>query len=890
MKKSLSLFVASSMVVSMFAGAAYAAEEKDPGAILNELGVIQGDQNGDLMEDANWSRKNVTVLMSRLLGEAEEAAETEKGHEFTDVTDAYYDGFITWAVEEGLFEGNGDGTFGYGDDMTNQQFYAVILRALGYDTKGPELFATVPDLAVEVGLTTEDTVFTAVPTRGETYATIVTALNTNVKGTSETLGVKLGLIEVTELGLGTVKQSGATSVAVPFNRAVTDEEKAELTFKLSKDGVEYETAATFSEDNKTAVLAAEYLPTGEYTVEVGEFEAVTVTIVEAVISKIEIGATAVVIADNQKLGIVVKNQFGEEVENASLNVTAYNGTKADDLSVDPSDYSVDYKTELVEKDNVIVVTASSTATGVTATKTFKAQDASAITSMKLETVQPLEGSARITAGDDALVLPYTFLDANGGKVLLNEVVSTTGNSVLIDEIQFIISNTTLIDPTSVEIDGDGVITFDAEAAGTVVITALNSKSGASANVTVKIEEPQQVGKFQIAGPGKLVAQDESATFNYNAVDNYGAPIAKAEFAKSSVNGQVSFTTNRGNTVTVVFDSKGELKLNFADESAKVGSTTVYAWVDGAISSQVTIDLKAKAVPTKVSGVQTLASTYSIDGTDVVDVDSVKVLDQYGRTMSSLPSGTAVVAAVTSGTAVTTSVTSGVYSIVGDSVGAATVTVGLDTDSDGVAETGTTYSYKTTVVADDKVVDFAIDAIDTLYAAAGHNALTPGYAKAVAVTGKTADGKTVAIDQSRFITAITSSDLNVVGVTGSTIFAIDGGEVTVSAFKGATKVAELVVKTSEAAPVAAKVEFDTAEYLLGNGASSAAIKSDLEVFDQYGVAMTGSAIDGIWTSSAPTIVSVDTDGDITTHASNDGVATISYVSKNGIVGSVTVKVQ
>lgn len=259
MKKSLSLFVASSMVVSMFAGAAYAAEEKDPGEFLNELGVIQGDQNGDLMEDANWSRKNVTVLMSRLLGEEEEAAETEKDHEFTDVTDAYYDSFITWAVEEGLFEGRGDGTFGYNDDMTNQEFYAVVLRALGYDTKGPEAFAGVPDLAVELELATEDTDFDAVPTRGETYETIVAALNTEVKGTGETLGVKLGLIEVTELAVSSVEAVNLKEVKVVFNQAVdkTEAEKEE-NYKVYNGGASTDLVgggtATLQADGKTVII------------------------------------------------------------------------------------------------------------------------------------------------------------------------------------------------------------------------------------------------------------------------------------------------------------------------------------------------------------------------------------------------------------------------------------------------------------------------------------------------------------------------------------------------------------------------------------------------------------------------------------------------------------
>ncbi|RIX51065.1 hypothetical protein D3P08_18480 [Paenibacillus nanensis] len=253
MKKSLSLFVASSMVVSMFAGAAYAADAKNPGEYLNELGVIQGNGT-DLKEDQSWKRQDVIVLLSRLLGEEDEAQDAETTHEFTDVTNSFYDGFISWAVEEGLVEGKGNGKFGFNAELKNQEFYAIVLRAFGHDTTG-EGYAEVPELAVKYGFATEETDFSAIPTRGETYATIVKALETEVPGTGKKLGVILGLIKEEApqaAAVQSINALNATQVAVKFTAAV-DKTAAETVTNYAI-GTNNPDSVSLSADGLTATL------------------------------------------------------------------------------------------------------------------------------------------------------------------------------------------------------------------------------------------------------------------------------------------------------------------------------------------------------------------------------------------------------------------------------------------------------------------------------------------------------------------------------------------------------------------------------------------------------------------------------------------------------------
>lgn len=239
MKKKLAAFVlSSSMVLSMTVPAFAAATDSTPGKQLQDLGIILGDQNGDLMEEANWDREDVAVLISRLLGVEEEAAATEKGHTYKDVKGTYYDGFLTWAKAEGLMEGNSATDFGFNDDITFKQFAAVVLRALGIDTTGAN-YANVPTLAVEAGIVPAGTNFDAVATRGQSYTVLVTALNTVIPGTNQTLGNKLGLpgFEVVNPAVASVEALNLKQVKVTFNKEV-DKASAETAanYKVYNNG------------------------------------------------------------------------------------------------------------------------------------------------------------------------------------------------------------------------------------------------------------------------------------------------------------------------------------------------------------------------------------------------------------------------------------------------------------------------------------------------------------------------------------------------------------------------------------------------------------------------------------------------------------------------------
>lgn len=242
MKKSLSLLLAIALVFSMFSGLAF-AEEKTATDKVVDWGLIKGDMDGDLMEDQKWDREDVVVILSRLLGVEAEAKATAKTHTYADVTDPFYDGYLSWAKTEGLFQGNSNVNFGYNDSITTHQFAAVMLRALDYETQD-ENYEGAKQLAIDLGLVAADTDFTIEATRGTFFGIIATTVDTNVKDSNVKLGAQLGLSGYEQAEVA-ASITGVREVTVNFGQAV-DTNAAKLALK--KGNVAVETTTEWSED------------------------------------------------------------------------------------------------------------------------------------------------------------------------------------------------------------------------------------------------------------------------------------------------------------------------------------------------------------------------------------------------------------------------------------------------------------------------------------------------------------------------------------------------------------------------------------------------------------------------------------------------------------------
>jgi len=105
------------------------ADSKDD--LLIGLGILQGDENGDLQLEKELSRAEFTAIVTRTLNaEVPEKSTTN----FSDVDESHWaSGYIATCAQLGLINGFEDGTFRPEENVTYEQAAKVVCCALGYD-------------------------------------------------------------------------------------------------------------------------------------------------------------------------------------------------------------------------------------------------------------------------------------------------------------------------------------------------------------------------------------------------------------------------------------------------------------------------------------------------------------------------------------------------------------------------------------------------------------------------------------------------------------------------------------------------------------------------------------------------------------------------------------
>ena len=142
LKKSLALVLAIVMVFSLvvFANASFTDEDQispkfaDACGIMNGLGILKGDQNGNFNPQGNLTRGQAMKIITYLkLGSA--AADNLKatGAPFNDVpVTAWEAPFVAYCKNAGITAGYGDGNFGPYDTVTREQLACFMYRFAKY--------------------------------------------------------------------------------------------------------------------------------------------------------------------------------------------------------------------------------------------------------------------------------------------------------------------------------------------------------------------------------------------------------------------------------------------------------------------------------------------------------------------------------------------------------------------------------------------------------------------------------------------------------------------------------------------------------------------------------------------------------------------------------------
>ena len=183
------------ILLSALAPVLAAADYESDGEILKELGVLKGNDNGDLMLNNNFNRQDMVIMISRLYKEENTAKSYVGKNVFKDLNANRKDyiPYITWAKDQGYIKGMEVDEFGFNSITTVQEFQTVLLRALGYGEEAQN-WNQVPDLAKSLGIMNDLNLNPSSKlTRGQMASMVLNTLRETKKGSLLTLAEVIGL-------------------------------------------------------------------------------------------------------------------------------------------------------------------------------------------------------------------------------------------------------------------------------------------------------------------------------------------------------------------------------------------------------------------------------------------------------------------------------------------------------------------------------------------------------------------------------------------------------------------------------------------------------------------------------------------------------------------------
>jgi len=821
MKKSLSLVVALAMVFSLLVPAmafAATAQEEAAGNTLKELGVLKGNEQGDLMLDKELTRQEMIILLSRLLGVEDEAKNHPNTHGWPDVANSDFDGYISWAKENGLTKGVEDGSvFGYDQALTVEQLLQFLLRALGYtDVAWDDVAST----AVELGLIAAGTDVKAVAKRGTMAVVTLTTLDTNVNGENVTLGAKLGLpgYEIDEVAIASFAAVGAKKLQLTFAGAV-DSKNAKISVKRGTSTVTI-SDSKWSDDKASVILeTASKLIEGTYTVTVegvaDEALTATLTAENEKVASIEITSDVAPIAratnsgddipDQVVVNYVVKNQYGEDVSNLYVPQVTTSVGNQNDIGNGVLKITKPGGNFNINEQFVVTLTYVNGLNMASVSKTL-----SVGVSAKVSDVSIVE---LYNKDADAVLSEDTDPSAVGNFKLILEAKDQYGNVVkdlklLEKDLIISVGGTHVIslagyDPSKytatieeVEIDGakkTALSLANLNSKGSAIVNAVAKFTGRGNPFTVVVEEGLTYDVVTLGSVAGIVAVGEEALVPVTVIDSKGNSITdtkKLNSALSAKNGigvdKLKVNVTSPDSTKPASEEKFVLKdgtLYYSFKANAQGIHTVTAFTETYKNDFTTVDVKAAATPKVIVGLKSDTNKAIFINSDLkLNKDNILVEDNYGRLMSpaalnnSLGANAQIeLVLATNSNAVEVDVTSDVYLAKDDEIvlkgankGQHAVTLQLidpskpSTDKDRVIA-GSQYSTTLRTVELSEIKSIEVADVGTMYAAdLGNNT---AYDKTVKVTGVTSDGAKVELPNTVY--SVTTANPNLVA-NGNTL--------------------------------------------------------------------------------------------------------------------------
>jgi trimeric autotransporter adhesin len=855
MKKSLSSILAASMVASMFASVAFAAETPKTAQemfdVLKTKGVFEGiNDAGDAGLDKEMNRAQVSKILVKLMGLTEDAAGAAGYKDLT--VETWAKGFIGAATKAKLMEGTAPEAFDPAGTFTTEQLATVMVRALGLTVEtGATVKGDVSDwatgyvaAAVKAGLIAESADYTA-PALREVLVTTSFAAYTKI----EEAKAPIQKVEV--------KAVGIKKMEVTFAAAV---DTTKVTFAVKK-GTQPANVAKYSFNDAKTVATLEMasnLVKGDYEVTVGgvvtpEFKQ-TLTLEDEKVAKIEFTSDKAPYdrtnGDNTNkvlTSIKVLNQYGENrVESYAGDLTLSAGKGGFDAGDGKGNYVITAPTGASFNLNEVVPVTAVHKSGTFASANLTVSPKAAVAEVAIEKLNKKDDKTLNVDADPAnFWLVATFKDQYGNKV---KAADAKGDVIITN------TNPAVADLSTFKDDGDKVfITLDKPlnaatpdttdrlakyGKGKTSFQILSKTTAKSAAIEVEVVDVAKVDAFTLTAPDLVVA-GEKVEIPFTAVDQFGKDLTKASDIAAGFttapNGSVNGTALTAAQLAFEQDwvaNKAKLVLDLSSFTGITEKTTAFISAITATNKVVTLNLTVNPVakPEVITNVENVTAAVAIGAETTFKAEHIKVLDQYGRTkkFSDFSTVTYNVYATTDETkAPFIEASAEAKNIVinhnnsnvlkGKADASINVTLKVRKGTEDVK--GSEYTFALKVVKLDAVTNYEVADIAKLYAGGSV------YTKDFKVTGLLADGSKVTVPASAYsVTADTYLNFGTAGKiyaeTGTPVGGTDKEKtykvIVVGQTKdqGVTIIKDVVV--SNVAPVVTALSLETKEVKDGAG--------------------------------------------------------------------------
>jgi len=159
------------------------------GQKLKDLGLVSGNENGDLMEDQHLNRAQLAKVLCQLNNVIDEANAFQGNMGFIDVPkDQWYATYVNYCRNNSWLKGITETEFDPDGSVTEEMLATVLLRVLNYNPTWGEATSNAKEMNLIVPINNQNQI-----TRGETFSYIYQSLNQNLNTSDKTLRQHIGV-------------------------------------------------------------------------------------------------------------------------------------------------------------------------------------------------------------------------------------------------------------------------------------------------------------------------------------------------------------------------------------------------------------------------------------------------------------------------------------------------------------------------------------------------------------------------------------------------------------------------------------------------------------------------------------------------------------------------